>query len=77
MPLPLSQCSKCNKHIYWVVTENGKNMPIDSYPSDNGNIIFVNELAHVLKKGEPVPDGARRYVSHYATCPHAEHFRKK
>lgn len=76
MSLPLSLCKKCLKPIYWVVTEKGANMPVDNYPSDNGNIIFVNNLAHTLKKGEVVPEGTNRYKSHYATCPHAEHFRR-
>ena len=72
----LSQCSSCKKHIYWVVTESGKKMPVDHPSTADGNIIFINRLAHVLHKGEVVPDGVKRWTSHHATCPKAESHRK-
>lgn len=72
----LTQCTTCKKHIYWVVTENGKKMPVDHPSTPDGNIIFINRLAHVLHKGEVVPDGVKRWTSHHATCPQGDSHRK-
>lgn len=73
----LSHCRSCGANIYWVKTESGKNMPVDSMPTETGNIIFVSEMAHVIKAGEAVPEDARRYVSHFVTCKNAAHHRRK
>lgn len=72
----LAVCRSCAAQIYWVVTEHGKKMPVDAKPVENGNIIFVNKQAHVLRAGEQVEQGVHRWISHYATCPQASSHRK-
>ena len=73
----LAKCRSCKKPIFWVVTEQGNKMPVDSQSTADGNIIFINRLAHVLRKDEVVPEGEKRWISHYATCPQAAEHRKK
>lgn len=74
-PVP---CKTCHAQVYWVETETGKRMPVDAKPVEDGNIIFVNKKAHVLRLGEtPEPD-VKRWVSHFVTCPQRkEHRRRK
>lgn len=70
-------CRSCKALVYWVVTESGKNMPVDAIPHPDGNIIFIDRLAHVLKADEQPPEGAKRWKSHFATCVNASSHRKK
>lgn len=62
------QCKSCNAHVLWVVTENGKRMPLD----------FAPERRFVVEAGvEPMKAKMRNtYVSHFATCPNAGRWRK-
>lgn len=71
MTPPLSLCKSCHAQIYWVQTESGKNMPVA-----DGNIIFVNEKAHVLRKDEE-PGDVKRWVSHFVTCANSKQHRRK
>ncbi len=74
----LDYCQSCNTKINWVPTAaTGKNMPVDIDPVEDGNMIIVDRQVVVLKKGEVPPEGALRYKSHYATCPHAARHRGK
>ncbi|MBL8824870.1 MAG: hypothetical protein JNJ77_19950 [Planctomycetia bacterium] len=76
MSLPVSQCRSCGAQIYWVQTVLGRNMPVDAIPVDDGNVIFIDQKAHVIRAGEEVPEDARRYVSHFSTCAQAKKHRK-
>ncbi len=69
-----AECRSCKKAVYWVVTENGKKMPIDCMPVADGNIVIRKGIAVYLHKGEETE--LSRYVSHFATCPHAPSHRK-
>lgn len=57
-----SECKGCGKTIGWVVTENGKKMPI------NTKEITIVTLDGKIAKG---------YTSHFATCANADEFRRK
>ena len=64
----------------WVRTEAGKAMPVDETPTKWGTIEVTGDQARVLSpieasivKGE----SGTLYVSHFATCPHADQHRKK
>ena len=58
----MSQCKSCGKAIVWLKTERGKNIPVDADSvSDKEAKIFD-------------PD---TMVSHFATCPDADRFRRK
>jgi hypothetical protein len=57
-----SQCRGCGKYIYWVITDAGKRMPVDT----------------ASEHGGADPDGydKGKGVSHFATCPAASQFRR-
>lgn len=77
MGAQLARCRSCGANIYWVKTESGKSMPVDAMPVPDGNIIFIDERAHVLKKDhEPIEEGQNRYVSHFVTCKYADKHRR-
>lgn len=59
-------CKSCGKKIMWVKTEEGRNMPIDYDP----------ELEHLFADGHPVEFDYDSMVSHFATCPEADKWRK-
>ena len=64
------QCKSCNAHILWVETENGKRMPLDLEPERR----FVIEAE---AGADPMKARLRNtYVSHFATCPNADRWRK-
>lgn len=81
--LPLVPCGGgvpgygCGKLIPFAMTEKEAAMPIDPEPVPNGNLVFTGARSvRVLKKGEVVPEGTARYVSHFGTCPRAKNFRR-
>ena len=78
-------CRACGRRIIFIKTLKGKTMPCDAEP-----VKFVPDVAgnnkYVLADGLlingviPMPgdtDVHEGYVSHFATCPSAESFRKK
>lgn len=65
----MKTCQSCQQEIIWAKTVNGKRMPIER--NDDGNLVVVNGVAHVIRKGEEPVAGMHRYVSHFATCPNA------
>lgn len=84
-------CSRCKRPIRWAVTANGKLQPLDRDPDPKGNVVLLDELvfvakrgvhnrSHVLTKAELEPsllaDDRPRYMPHHATCPNVEEFRK-
>lgn len=79
----LTTCRKCPHSVFWVRTRNGRNMLLDAEPDPAGDFYLVTaedgklEGHHV--KGYPgkLPDDVDRYTSHFATCPHADSFRKR
>jgi hypothetical protein len=73
------KCRSCGAAILWVKTVAGKAMPLDAVPAEDGNIALMPAGAMVLPKetadlGQKI--GARRYKSHFATCPNAAKHRK-
>lgn len=65
------KCRSCGAEILWVVTVNDKKMPVDPKP----------EKRIVLSAGPtgntPRADVVDTYLSHYASCPHADGWRKR
>lgn len=66
-------CKSCGAAILWALTDNGKRMPVNAEPVENGNLLLVAD-----------EDGPRAiyatqgtHVSHFATCPYAENWRKR
>lgn len=80
----VNECSSCYAPIRWVITPRGKRTPLDRDPVPDGNVVGTGrftpegaEHVHYLKKGETVPAGKLRYVSHFANCPEAREHRKR
>ena len=76
-------CRACGKMILFIKTAAGKTMPVDSQPvrfrkDDSAKGLFVlqdGSTAH----GESCSiwkANAVGYISHFATCPNADDFRK-
>ena len=75
----MSACRKCAARIVWAVTERGKSMPVNRDPVENGNLVLEEQDGRppIARKPDELLDrDLPRYVSHFATCPNAEEFRR-
>lgn len=80
----MSRCRGCGREIIWAKTDKGKNMPVDPEPAPNGTFVLLRvggelrarhysvAMEHVSEVDRP----QERYVSHWATCPDAQDFRR-
>lgn len=68
----MNHCSGCGAAIRWALTPNGKRMPVDATPEKR---IVLDDV----RTGDDAPLARviDTYVSHFATCPKANTFRKK
>jgi hypothetical protein len=76
----MSACRSCGAPVLWAVTAEGKRMPVDAEPAPAGNLI-VDQTARPWTVRVVPPDDLLigdppRYLSHFATCPHANEHRK-
>lgn len=79
-------CKGCGKQILWTRMVSGKKMPCDpvgirfapaSRFGGEGKDTFVTPEGIVLK-GNRDPEGEKLgYISHYATCPYGNSFRRR
>lgn len=85
--MPGERCRSCGAPIIWAQTVNGKAMPIDAEPVPDGNVLLTGRRVETRRgtlapecrvEGDTpmFPDGADRYMSHFATCPQADQWRK-
>lgn len=77
-------CRGCGKQILWIKTPAGKHMPCDPevifYTKDQkGDMTLVSKTGEVVRARRTTAEShdGIGYVSHYATCPKADQFRKK
>ena len=76
-------CRSCGAEILWTVTHKGRPMPVDAEPVEGGNIRLRHDddgiVAEYPGKEHPSLFEAPRprYVSHFATCPERDEWRKK
>lgn len=77
------RCRSCKRPVLWTVTaKDAKRMPVDPQPVENGNIELQERpgkppLAHYVPTNAPNLMGTPRHVSHFATCPDRDQWRKK
>ena len=79
----MANCRSRHAPIVWIAMEgSGKANPIDPEPVENGNIeLFTGEDGRPM--GRVVTDASDRlftpplHLSHWATCPDADEWRKK
>ena len=66
-----TKCKACGKEIIFLRTAKGRNMPTDweSLPSA--------DQRNASEGIPPMFDAKRGHISHFATCPKAEKFRRK
>jgi hypothetical protein len=79
----MSNCSACGQHLTWALTTAGKKAPINTEPSDNGNVLILQpkslgEKLAITLSGDAL-DLARKHglplhLNHFADCPEAEQF---
>ena len=74
-------CKSCGASIRWVITTKLKKMPCDPDPirftPAGGPETFVTREGKV-ERGKRNPQGSKvGFISHFATCPQADRFRKK
>lgn len=86
-------CEACGAPVIWVANDKtGKVAPIDLRPDPAGNILLNWSAGRpmapptsytVLGKPDAVTpslfedDTRPRYTSHFATCPNADHYRRR
>jgi hypothetical protein len=58
----MSECRSCGAEIVWVVTDSGKRIPVDAETATEGDTEFEPRAGH---------------VSHFATCPDTNKWRKQ
>lgn len=73
-------CRGCQKPILWVKTTKGKNMPCDPeiiwFEPAGGPETFVVPDG-IIVRGKKNPYGSvAGYISHFATCPESDRFRR-
>lgn len=77
----MAQCRSCGAKIIFVELASGKSMPCDPEPVswddvDEGTVL-VGEDGKVYKsQGSLLDDDQSYFVSHFATCPDADKWRK-
>lgn len=79
----MATCRSCGEDITWCVTTNGKMMPVDALPADDGKFYLVEEgdthpTAYYFNDMFTPLDAdfdGERYDSHFATCDYADSHR--
>ena len=79
----VQHCRGCGAEIIWIRTPTGKAMPCDAQPvafrpSGTGGEMVVTPDGRVVRADvvKGVGSGSLGYISHFATCPAADHFRE-
>lgn len=77
-----TECKSCKAKIFFAVTLNGREIPVDYEPVENGNLEITlppdprdMPTAFVLRRDDKALTPTR-YVSHFATCPDADEHRR-
>lgn len=72
----VATCSSCEAPIIWKTTMRGKPMPLDPKPVKDAHL-FVDGDTVKDDRTYPAPANAKRYETHFATCPNAAKHRKR
>jgi hypothetical protein len=74
----LGRCRSCHRQVRWAQTADGKNMPLDVFPSPDGSILLIaNGRCRVVPEAMRATCVAPLFKSHFATCPNAAAHRSK
>lgn len=78
-------CRSCAAPILWTVTPKGARLPVDAPVDPAGNVEIVAIDPDGTLRARVLPDGyvelspefaGERHVAHWATCPHADRWRR-
>jgi len=67
-------CRSCGADILWVVTVNGKAMPLDPDPTADGNVTIGGGVATVLGAARAAAE-VEAYQTHFVTCESVDQWR--
>jgi hypothetical protein len=67
----VSACRGCGREIVWVLTQDGKKIPLDRRPVIYRHVGNDSHGTPIVDRVEPLPFHA---VSHFATCSKANEF---
>lgn len=76
----MNRCRSCGEEVLWVKLENGKTMPVDVLPAENGNVLVKpGGMGAVMTEAEleVVRPRTPLHLSHFATCPNSAQHRKR
>lgn len=79
-----AKCRSCGAPIKWVKTDSGKNIPLNDevvtiLPEAGGNVVIVTLEGKVVRGKLAMagtPGTVQGYISHFATCPQADKWRR-
>jgi len=72
-----ARCSSCQAEIFWTRTQSGARIPMNYDPDPAGRFVVEGDGARVRMLRLDETTTARRWTSHFATCPHAARHRKR
>lgn len=80
----MPECRACHAPLTWAITPTGKRSPIDEQPASAGSILLTDTLGEewlaIVLSGKALELAREQhlplYTSHFASCPHADEFRK-
>ena len=82
----MTTCDSCGQPISWIVTPNGRKMPVNTaeipFVPDEAAKYLAVDPAGQLVRGRPCAESyeAERWIyarlSHFATCPKSGNFRR-
>lgn len=67
------RCRSCRAEVVWTVTTSGRRMPVEA--AERGNVVLGREGEALVAR--VVDDGQGTHVSHFATCPQANSWRRE
>lgn len=78
----MARCRSCQAEVVWAIMESsGKRHPFDADSTTGRWMLYMKDdtlyASHLTASDVDGMDGSHKlYVSHYATCPDAERWRK-
>lgn len=79
----MSQCKACGVTLTWIMMKSGKAMPCNpglryyrAAPAGNAKIVTPDGRVLSAELCDKADADGMGYISHYATCPGAERFRR-
>ena len=74
----VEKCRSCGAPVIWCMTKHGRHKPVNAEPVGNGNInLHFDPLGLTVPVAAVVAAGKGSHVSHFATCPKADQWRKR